>query len=389
MSKETGLADCGFNNLEGFWILIYRSAVLSLPPGGSGDSGSTGVFCVGCTGRVRDKYDERRIVNVLELWYFDGEWSALGVTSMAPGGLLIPPSDRNHWKDSYTAWRLAARECSARQCWENNDAGRALAPNGGLNIARQSGPVLPSSAGCCAKRLRCREVHIQLLSRGDTSEVGSYVPCSRLRDAMCGKVRGWWITCVGLRAGRSVEQDYERGGYKALGLSSPFLFVYGDDRVIRYTGAYVDTSGAEDVQRLAAELEPPSDSYKNSEVLERVAPDDEGGPIRRCLQVNVLRGAWRLVVRVPCQAVWKQVSLGGSRAALSDNTVAIVLITLICMVYKALGDTSKCECACGGSYRWVQIDCPPQYVADEFGSLGTLRTLFVLGTPLGVTEYGL
>jgi len=31
-------------------------------------------------------------------------------------------------------------------------------------------------------------------------------------------------------------------------LSSPFLFVYGDDRVIRYTGADVDTGGAEDVQ---------------------------------------------------------------------------------------------------------------------------------------------
>jgi len=30
-------------------------------------------------------------------------------------------------------------------------------------------------------------------------------------------------------------------------LSSPFLFVYGDDRVIRYTGANVDTGGAEDV----------------------------------------------------------------------------------------------------------------------------------------------
>jgi len=28
----------------------------------------------------------------------------------------------------------------------------------------------------------------------------------------------------------------------------PFLFVYGDDRVIRYTGADVDTGGAEDVQ---------------------------------------------------------------------------------------------------------------------------------------------
>jgi len=56
------------------------------------------------------------------------------------------------------------------------------------------------------------EVHIQLLSCGDTSEVGSYVLCSHLRDAMCREVWGWWITCVGLRAGRSVEQDYERGG---------------------------------------------------------------------------------------------------------------------------------------------------------------------------------
>jgi len=57
-----------------------------------------------------------------------------------------------------------------------------------------------------------REVHIQLLSCGDTSEVGSYVPCSHLRDATCGEVWGWWITCVGLWAGMSVEQDYERGG---------------------------------------------------------------------------------------------------------------------------------------------------------------------------------
>jgi len=31
-------------------------------------------------------------------------------------------------------------------------------------------------------------------------------------------------------------------------LNSPFLFVYGDDRVIRYTGADVDTGGAKDVQ---------------------------------------------------------------------------------------------------------------------------------------------
>jgi len=30
-----------------------------------------------------------------------------------------------------------------------------------------------------------REVHIQLLSCGDTSEVGSYVSCSHLRYATC------------------------------------------------------------------------------------------------------------------------------------------------------------------------------------------------------------
>jgi len=49
------------------------------------------------------------------------------------------------------------------------------------------------------------EVHILILSCGDTSEVGLYVPCSHLRDVVCGEVRNWWIMCVGVRAGRSVE----------------------------------------------------------------------------------------------------------------------------------------------------------------------------------------
>jgi len=31
-------------------------------------------------------------------------------------------------------------------------------------------------------------------------------------------------------------------------ISSPFLFVFGDDRVIHYTGADDDTGDAEDVQ---------------------------------------------------------------------------------------------------------------------------------------------
>ncbi|QCD86917.1 hypothetical protein DEO72_LG3g1446 [Vigna unguiculata] len=33
---------------------------------------------------------------------------------------------------------------------------------------------------------------------------GSYVPYSHLTDAASGEVRSWWITCVGLRTGRSV-----------------------------------------------------------------------------------------------------------------------------------------------------------------------------------------
>ncbi|QCE03760.1 hypothetical protein DEO72_LG8g1786 [Vigna unguiculata] len=30
-------------------------------------------------------------------------------------------------------------------------------------------------------------------------------------------------------------------------------------------------------------------------------------------------------------------------------------------------------------YGWVQMDCPPQWFADEFGRPGTLRTMFVFG----------
>jgi len=44
-----------------------------------------------------------------------------------------------------------------------------------------------------------------------------------------------------------------------------------------------------------------------------------------------------------------------------------------------VGECCRCECAGCGQYEWVQLDCPPQSLADEFGSLGTLRTMFVIG----------
>ncbi|QCD83317.1 hypothetical protein DEO72_LG2g3661 [Vigna unguiculata] len=73
------------------------------------------------------------------------------------------------------------------------------------------------------------KVHIKLLSRGDTSgEVRMFR--AHVRDATCGEVRGL------------VDHMYWTTG------GSPFLFVCGDDRVIRYTGADVDTGGAEDAQ---------------------------------------------------------------------------------------------------------------------------------------------
>ena len=163
---------------------------------------------------------------------------------------LIPPGDRNHWE------RLLHRVapggkgvlCQAalekQWRWKSADAWRWA------GTARRSGPVSPGGVGWCAKRpcprsrvvwvvltdndallgsgdavpwagrfmdgVTCDdmsgEVHIKLLSHEDTREVGSYVPCSRWEMPRAGRYGGWWITCVGLRAGRSVEQDYERVG---------------------------------------------------------------------------------------------------------------------------------------------------------------------------------
>ncbi|QCD79359.1 hypothetical protein DEO72_LG1g2998 [Vigna unguiculata] len=48
------------------------------------------------------------------------------------------------------------------------------------------------------------------------------------------------LTCV-----RKLDSVYVTG-VASSGTGSPFLFVYGDDRLIRYTRADVDTGDAED-----------------------------------------------------------------------------------------------------------------------------------------------
>ncbi|QCD94299.1 hypothetical protein DEO72_LG5g2382 [Vigna unguiculata] len=129
-------------------------------------------------------------------------WGAWRQGSAPPGGVWNPVALE-------VRWRLAVRR----------------EPPGGLNLFRQA--VLVDAVPCVGRFMdgvTCDDMsgaaHIKLLSRGDTS----------------GEVRR-----AGLRAGRFVEAGPRAG-------SSPFLFVCGDDRVIRYTGADVDTGGAEDAQ---------------------------------------------------------------------------------------------------------------------------------------------
>jgi len=48
-------------------------------------------------------------------------------------------------------------------------------------------------------------------------------------------------------------------------------------------------------------------------------------------------------------------------------------------VVARVSECCRWECVGCGQYGWVQMDCPPQCFADEFGSPGTLQTMFVPG----------
>ncbi|QCD90452.1 hypothetical protein DEO72_LG4g1408 [Vigna unguiculata] len=303
MKSLTGMGDSAFR-----WALMYRLAVLGLPPGDSESRGCSMKFWQPCTrlsGRsarrwhltvsgyrqaVWNDFAWRRVhgwwltcddmseeVHIqllsrgdtsevrraglragrfVEQDYERGGYNALGLRSwpITNSPFLFGYGDDRVIR--YTGADVDTGDVEDVQATETLAPDGEWIPPGGLERFRLAA-CRPSQAEMLLSFvhgwwLTCddmsEEDHIQLLSRGDTSEVGSYVPYSCLRDATCGEVRGWWITCVELWAGRSGGQDYERGGYNALGLSSPFLFVYGDDRVIRYTGADVDTGDVEDVQ---------------------------------------------------------------------------------------------------------------------------------------------
>ncbi|QCD87509.1 hypothetical protein DEO72_LG3g2045 [Vigna unguiculata] len=147
--------------------------------------------------------------------------------------------------DSLSVRESALRRRRAARCAPPGGDGKAVGLGGSwrLAVSEYCQAVWNSFAWRRvgrARRKRCCSLLSVTLTWG--YERGRVV-CSvlTLRDATCGEVRGLvdhmcWTTGgqvrrVGLRAG-----------------SSPFLFVCGDDRVIRYTGADIDTGGAEDAQ---------------------------------------------------------------------------------------------------------------------------------------------
>ncbi|QCE10151.1 hypothetical protein DEO72_LG10g1377 [Vigna unguiculata] len=75
---------------------------------------------------------------------------------MAPGGLLIPLGDRNHWE--ILLHRVAPggkgvlRQAVLGKQWRWKGVGAWRR----AGTTRRSGPVSPSDAGCCARRLCSR-----------------------------------------------------------------------------------------------------------------------------------------------------------------------------------------------------------------------------------------
>ncbi|QCE10801.1 hypothetical protein DEO72_LG10g2033 [Vigna unguiculata] len=103
-------------------------------------------------------------------------------------------------------------------------------------------------------------------------------------------------------------------------------------------------------------------------------------------------GSWqRLAVCVPRQAIYTAAALNCIYEIVIYSASSDALRHLLSCgsgwrmntrnpgVVARVGECCRCECAGCGQYGWVQRDCPPQLLADEFGSLGTMRTLFVYG----------
>ncbi|QCD86849.1 hypothetical protein DEO72_LG3g1377 [Vigna unguiculata] len=118
-----------------------------------------------------------------------------------------------------------------------------------------------------------RRAEVLGVAPGDSD--ADYDLCALLlsdNDAMLGsgdasRTTSEEVRRVRLRAGRFVEAGPRTG-------SSPFLFVYGDDRVIHYTGADVDIGDAEDAQAMDS---PFLFVYGDDRVTRYTGADDDTG----------------------------------------------------------------------------------------------------------------
>ncbi|QCD79276.1 hypothetical protein DEO72_LG1g2915 [Vigna unguiculata] len=85
----------------------------------------------------------------------------------------MPPSDRTSERGPYTAWRLTT------MCAPLGDSPKIVGDS-----------VVVLARVCCLYTLMRTLIWRCCAKSG---EVGSYVPCSHLRDAACGELRSWWI----------------------------------------------------------------------------------------------------------------------------------------------------------------------------------------------------
>ncbi|QCE04524.1 hypothetical protein DEO72_LG8g2560 [Vigna unguiculata] len=144
--------------------------------------------------------------------------------------------------------------------------------------------------------------------------------------------------------------------------------------------------------------------------LEAVVPSGTCPPLG---DLAAALGAWRYVSPARRSRSWQRLAARVPRQAI--RTAAALNLDCVCVIYVAsngalkvglleflelwlgtcgsgwrmdtrnpgvvarVGECCRCECAGCGQYGWVQMDCPPQLLADEFGSLGTIRTMFVYG----------
>ncbi|QCD96383.1 hypothetical protein DEO72_LG6g1085 [Vigna unguiculata] len=195
------------------WVLVCRLAASSLPPGDDGGSGR--MECV-VTAVVVDL--------VGSYWY-----SAWRSTEYCQAVALVGESYAlsGAWRHGVFRQAVAVRQWR----WKCSDAWRSpfLFVCGDDRVIRYTGADVDTGGA--------EDVQMAERWRSDSGAGSALTPGGELVPP--GGLEQFCLAACGPSQAKMLL---------FFAFYSPFLFVCGDDRVIRYTGADVDTGGAEDVQ---------------------------------------------------------------------------------------------------------------------------------------------